>query len=733
MSLRWKLHGWFWAAIALALWPIGYACSDDAPPAGAGTVPPCDAVPVAAGAASPTFDDLAGRTQRFADELGRLKEQNRTTATAELVAGIEADRAYAFRSAVEPGPKADAETVYARVRPGVVVVGGIFKCKKCNRWHARCASGFVIGADGLIVTNRHVLEANRGLEALGVMTDDGRVMAIRSVLAVSRLDDLALLQVDGHGLKPLPLSTGASVGTTVYCVSHPSLAGGKGNGFYTLTTGIVSGKYTVRNAQREALNLLAVTAEYGPGSSGGSIVDSRGAVVGVVCQAQPVLEPEKDKDRGTMLTWRMARPVESLLAMLTPGGVKTPANASPANDASPPVRFALRPVDSAMVNYYRPMRIELKDEPPMKPKAEPKYAAAKVRYGAVTMGEPASRFLVALDNPAAGKPALYVDRNGDGDLTNDGTGDWSRIDDRTAFARRVIDVPYATDKVPSSLMFYWIKSRADSMFYYRGYSRQGEITLDGQKYRVLVLDDNSDGRFDDLAGGAWVIDLNQDGKLETEADSAEYYRLTEPVNVHGKTWQVASLSADGREITLRRASVEVAAKPYLNPGYPALNFEGRGLNDRPVTLKDEAAKTRYVLLDFWASWCGPCRAEFPTLRRIHARYKNQELTILGVNLDSDSKLAQDAASKAKLDYSHVFDGQGWKNAVAKLYRVHGIPQTYLIDSNLKIVNKNLRGPALEKRLLELLGPGDETAVRELEREEQKADVNTKSTSNKTKP
>ena len=87
----------------------------------------------------------------------------------------------------------------------------------------------------------------------------------------------------------------------------------------------------------------------------------------------------------------------------------------------------------------------------------------------------------------------------------------------------------------------------------------------------------------------------------------------------------------------------------------------------------------------------------------------------GVNLDGDRDKAAQAAAAAVLDYPHVFDGQGWKNAVAALYRVQGIPQMYLLDKDLKIVAKNLRGTALEKRLHELLGEGDTEAVAALEK------------------
>jgi hypothetical protein len=82
-----------------------------------------------------------------------------------------------------------------------------------------------------------------------------------------------------------------------------------------------------------------------------------------------------------------------------------------------------------------------------------------------------------------------------------------------------------------------------------------------------------------------------------------------------------------------------------------------------------------------------------------------------VNLDAQYEPAVKAAADEMLEYPHVFDGQGWKNSVAVLYRVHAIPQTYLLDKDLKIVAKNLRGPMLAKRLEELLGPGDEAAAK----------------------
>ena len=144
---------------------------------------------------------------------------------------------------------------------------------------------------------------------------------------------------------------------------------------------------------------------------------------------------------------------------------------------------------------------------------------------------------MAIDEPEDGEPRIYIDRKADGDLTSSGPGDWDRTDGPTLFAGNVmIDVPYQTGKIPYKFSFYRFKNRhRDSLFYYRNSGREGEVVLDGNRYRVLVLDDNADGRFDDLQNGSLIIDLNQDGKLEKTTDSAEYFRLERAFQRAGKS------------------------------------------------------------------------------------------------------------------------------------------------------------------------------------------------------
>jgi S1-C subfamily serine protease/thiol-disulfide isomerase/thioredoxin len=718
-------------------------------PAQAADVAAATSPAVPAKAAEPSaqpFEDIQGITQHFADELGRFKEKDQAVSPLKLAEQANAEPVYPMSPIAEPVGKIDAETVYTEAKPGVVVVGGVYKCNMCNHWHVQCGSGFVIRHDGLIVTNLHVIEAFKKMEAVGVMTDDGRVFRATAVLAASRPDDLALLKVDAEHLRPLPVANDVAVGATTYCLSHPVLGSGKANCFYTFSRGAVSGKFTTHNGTQPT-KVLAVTNDYGAGSSGGAILNEHGAVVAVACLAIPLYQ-QQGQEKNVQMIWRFARPSCGIFDMLSATQPKRepshgkdapiinhPHDETPSAEGAkeePPapgsVTFDLRPTDEIGVGYYRPNAIMLSETPPIKPKAEPKYLSKKPLYGVLQLGSGENnRFLLAVDEPEKGEAKIYIDRKGDGDLTAAGSGKWDRSTPQNLFLADVsIDVPYPAGKIPYKFDFYRFTGRMhDRIFFYRKSGREGEVVLDGKHYPLLVLDENSDARFDDLQNGSLFIDLNQDGILEKTMDSAEFFPLKQPFNVHGKVWEVGSMSADGLHITLRPSKANVPIKLYLTPGNPAPQFTGTALDGKSLDLKAEAAKGKYLLLDFWASWCGPCRGEFPTLRRVSARYEKHGLTIVGVTLDSKKDLAVNAAEQAKLTYRHVFDGRGWQNAVAQLYRVQGIPQTYLLDGELKIIAKGLRGPALEKRLQELLGPGDAAAAEAVDKPKPKTDEKTK--------
>lgn len=139
----------------------------------------------------------------------------------------------------------------------------------------------------------------------------------------------------------------------------------------------------------------------------------------------------------------------------------------------------------------------------------------------------------------------------------------------------------------------------------------------------------------------------------------------------------------------------------LGPGTEAPEINLPNPDGKNIALSSLRGKV--VLIDFWASWCGPCRAESPNMVKLYNKFKSKGFEIYSVSLDKDKAPWLKAIKDDKLDWTHVSELKFWESQVVSLYKFDGIPFTVLIDKNGKIIAKGLRGDAIDSKLTEILG------------------------------
>lgn len=125
-----------------------------------------------------------------------------------------------------------------------------------------------------------------------------------------------------------------------------------------------------------------------------------------------------------------------------------------------------------------------------------------------------------------------------------------------------------------------------------------------------------------------------------------------------------------------------------------ISFTQPDMSGRNISVTDEFAKHKITIIDFWASWCGPCRQEMPHLVTTYNKYKDKGLGIIGVSLDEDKAQWIDAVNSMNMTWLQLSDLQGWHNSVAKMYGIQAIPFTIVVDDKGKVIAAGLRGTDL---------------------------------------
>ena len=184
--------------------------------------------------------------------------------------------------------------------------------------------------------------------------------------------------------------------------------------------------------------------------------------------------------------------------------------------------------------------------------------------------------------------------------------------------------------------------------------------------------------------------------LEIFEDTAKGLELLKAVKV---TFPDTKIAKDLDQV-IAQIEQQAAAEKLLAVGQPFPAFAEKDTSGQPLVLAN--FKGKVVLVDFWATWCGPCVAELPNVIAAYGKYHGKGFEIVGVSLDKDKAKLDAFVAEQKMTWAQYFDGQGWQNKLGQQYGINSIPATFLLDRDGKIIAKNLRGEALDKKLASLL-------------------------------
>lgn len=193
------------------------------------------------------------------------------------------------------------------------------------------------------------------------------------------------------------------------------------------------------------------------------------------------------------------------------------------------------------------------------------------------------------------------------------------------------------------------------------------------------------------------IDKNQDNYIGAFA----LQNLSNFMNPEEMESIIAQSSAfiQSRNI-IRKLSQRITNLKKTAVGQPFTDFTVETEDGKKVSLSDYVGKGNYVLVDFWASWCGPCRREIPNLVETYAKYKGKNFEIVGVSLDQDGAAWKEAINKLNMTWPQMSDLKFWQSEGAQLYAVNSIPHTVLIDGDGTIIARGLHGEELQTKIAE---------------------------------
>lgn len=389
--------------------------------------------------------------------------------------------------------------------------------------------------------------------------------------------------------------------------------------------------------------------------------------------------------------------------------------------------IVLKPVVSgagATIGYYMPQRLTLSATKPAAITKAPEGLTAAM-YGELPFA--GKKVAVILDEPA-GKPAkLYIDSNGNNDLTDDGEQKW---EGKTTKAGDKETTMYSgggkvmLGTTPVNLNMYRFDkndpARAqlkDVVLFYRDYALEGDASVGGKTMKAMLVDDGTTGDYrgkpiettggkETASGVNLLLDVNGNGKFDRKGES---FDVRKPFNIGGTTYEVKELDAAGASFQIAKSDKkvdEIPTPPDLSKGANIIAFEATTMSGKKVNFPADY-KGKIVMLDFWATWCGPCMKEVPHVVEAYKANHNNGFEILGISLDQKDKAEQvtKVTGEKEMTWEQVYDGGFWKAEIAQKYAIDSIPAVFLVDGDtgkILATASDLRGDKLAKTIVSAL-------------------------------
>lgn len=224
------------------------------------------------------------------------------------------------------------------------------------------------------------------------------------------------------------------------------------------------------------------------------------------------------------------------------------------------------------------------------------------------------------------------------------------------------------------------------VLYYRDYAVEGNLKLGNKTYRIFLDDVKASGDFRTAGEVRLLIDVNGNGRFDQRGES---YALNTPFNIGGTTYEVSDVSASGERLVVGKSAkrvAEILPPPDLSPGKKALTFTAKTTGGETIRFP-ESYKGKLVLLDFWATWCGPCKIEIPWFIDFEQKYKDRGFAVLGVAMDEEGwTVVKPYLAESKINYRVVMGN----DSIASLYGgVDSLPTTFILDKDGKIASTHV--------------------------------------------